>query len=101
MKFLPVFLITAFFYAQPLLAKILPVDLVCEYMNDPSIVDVKKPRLGWIHTADEDGRGQYQTAWQNRVASSPDHLSDPDLWDSKKINPDHPFLPQIIYYELA
>lgn len=66
-------------------AKLKPAKLTCEYLSDPSVVDVLNPRLAWINIAGEGERGQKQTAWQIRVASAKDNLSNPDLWDSKKV----------------
>ena len=65
-----------------------PVTLTCEYLEDPPVVDVPNPRLSWINVANELVRGQSQTAWQVRVASSPVKLKKPDLWDSGKIHSD-------------
>ena len=62
-----------------------PVQLTCEYMQDPSVVDVLTPRLGWINNAVQGERGQKQTAFQVKVASDIDLLSSPDLWDSDKV----------------
>ncbi|RPI42205.1 MAG: hypothetical protein EHM46_05465, partial [Bacteroidetes bacterium] len=61
---------------------ITPERLTCEYLADPPVVDVAQPRLSWINRAEGDQRGQYQTAYQVRVASDPGLLEDPDLWDS-------------------
>jgi len=61
-----------------------PGQLSCEYMKNPSVVDHSQPRLSWINIAGEDLRGQTQTAWQVRVASSEKLLEEPDLWDSHK-----------------
>ena len=61
-----------------------PTHLTCEYLNDPSVVDVT-PRLGWINMTTASQRGEKQTAYQIRVASSEASLDHPDLWDSKKI----------------
>jgi alpha-L-rhamnosidase len=58
--------------------------LRCEYLENPSVVDYSQPRLSWINQAKEGERGQMQTAWQVRVASSEGLLENPDLWDSKK-----------------
>jgi len=69
-------------------AAIHPGQLTCEYLNNPSVVDVINPRLSWVNTASEHVRGQQQTAWQVRVSSSADGLSDPDLWDSGKVDSD-------------
>ncbi|WP_321347554.1 family 78 glycoside hydrolase catalytic domain [uncultured Draconibacterium sp.] len=66
-------------------AKINPTQLTCEYLKNPSVVDVLQPRLAWINVAEEGERGQIQTAFQIRVATTKDKLSDPDLWDSKKV----------------
>lgn len=66
-------------------AKINPTQLTCEYLKNPSVVDVQQPRLAWINVAGDDERGQVQTAFQIRVATTKDKLQDPDLWDSKKV----------------
>ncbi|MFO7668066.1 MAG: family 78 glycoside hydrolase catalytic domain [Bacteroidales bacterium] len=58
------------------------VELTCEYLENPGVVDVSRPRLSWINIAPEGVRGQRQTAWQVRVASSVENLDSPDLWDS-------------------
>ncbi len=65
--------------------KLTPVQLTCEYLKDPSVVDVPNPRLAWINSAEVGERGQKQTAYQIMVASSEEKLGDPDLWDSKKV----------------
>ena len=64
-----------------------PARLTCEYMVNPSVVDALKPRLSWINNAvNPNERGQKQTAWQVRVASSLEKLmaGEADLWDSGK-----------------
>jgi alpha-L-rhamnosidase len=64
-----------------------PVRPVCEYRINPPVVDATQPRLSWINEAVDPGaRGQKQTAWQIRVASSPEKLiaGEADLWDSGK-----------------
>ena len=64
-----------------------PVRLTCEYMVNPSVVDALQPRLSWINQAtDPTDRGQKQTAWHVRVASSAQKLlkGEADLWDSDK-----------------
>ncbi len=61
-----------------------PVSLSCEYLENPSVVDVVQPRLAWINLAAQGVRGEKQTAWQVRVASSRDLLGKADLWDSGK-----------------
>ncbi|WP_303923944.1 family 78 glycoside hydrolase catalytic domain [Draconibacterium sediminis] len=66
-------------------AKIYPTQLTCEYLNNPAVVDVPQPRLAWINVADESERGQVQTAFQIRVATSSEKLGNADLWDSGKV----------------
>ena len=61
-----------------------PGQLTCEYLENPSVVDQSQPRLSWINVAGEGVRGQAQSAWQVRVASSKDRLEQADLWDSEK-----------------
>ncbi len=65
-------------------ASLTPFDLRCEYVTDPTGLDVSvlRPRLSWRLPGDVPG--QRQTAWQVLAASSPG-LLDPDhadLWNS-------------------
>ena len=69
-------------------AKLTPTQLTCEYLKNTPLVDVPHPRLVWINSAEKGERGQFQTARQIRVATSPEKLNVPDLWDSGKINSD-------------
>ena len=62
-----------------------PTKLTCEYLEKPSVVDVSRPRLAWVNIPGEGERGQRQTAWQIRVATSEKRLEQADLWDSKKV----------------
>jgi len=64
--------------------KITAVKLTCEYLENPQVVDVARPRLSWINCAEKGERGQKQTAWQIRVSSAIENLDKPDLWDSGK-----------------
>ncbi len=73
-----------FFAFNTALAKISPEKLTCEYLQNPSVVDVTQPRLAWINIAEKGERGQMQTAWQIRVATSEKKLKEADLWDSQK-----------------
>ncbi|MGW8314591.1 MAG: family 78 glycoside hydrolase catalytic domain [Bacteroidales bacterium] len=61
-----------------------PVDLRCEYLVDPPVVDVPQPRLSWVNVTGAGERGEVQTAYQIRVAGSEEGLDEPDLWDSGK-----------------
>ena len=73
-------------------AALKPVRLTCEYMVNPSVIDSRQPRLSWINTVATEDRGQRQTAYQIRVASSPEKLKKADLWDSGKKKSDRSFL---------
>jgi alpha-L-rhamnosidase len=73
------------------LAKITPTLLTCEYLENPSVVDAEYPRLAWINIAEKGERGQVQTAWKVKVASSKERLANPDLWESKKVRSDKSF----------
>ncbi|MGW7752714.1 alpha-L-rhamnosidase [Streptomyces violaceusniger] len=53
-----------------------------EYAPHPLGLDTPHPRLSWI--LDSDARDQSQSAYHIRVATSPDRLGDPDVWDSGK-----------------
>ena len=72
------------FSAALISAKISPTKLTCEYLHNPAVVDVLQPRLAWINIVGENERGQIQTAYQIRVATSKEKLEKPDLWDSGK-----------------
>ncbi len=69
-------------------AQIQPTQLTCEYIKNPTVLDVFRPRLAWINLAREGDRQQKQTAYQVVVASRKELLKDPDLWDSKKVDSD-------------
>ncbi len=68
-------------------ASIRPVRLTCEYLSDPSAVDVLNPKLSWINVSDRVEQGQIQTAWEIRAAGSIEKLlaGQADLWESGKI----------------
>ncbi|MDT0647990.1 family 78 glycoside hydrolase catalytic domain [Zunongwangia sp. F260] len=82
--FLLLLIINPFIYSNEE-AKIVPSQLTCEYLSSPSVVDVLQPRLGWKNLNSSQERGQKQTAYQVRVASSEDKLNNPDLWDSQEV----------------
>lgn len=65
-----------------------PANLRCEYLVNPEVVDVLNPRLSWINHANENDRGQVQSAWEIRVATSREKLlkGEYDLWSSGKVN---------------
>ena len=85
MKQLIALILFTFLSSLILFGKITPDKLTCEYLQNPSVVDVLQPRLAWINIARDDERGQTQAAWQIRVATSKTGLGNPDLWDSGKV----------------
>ncbi|MEU4261761.1 alpha-L-rhamnosidase [Streptomyces argenteolus] len=54
-----------------------------EYVRRPLGLDTPRPRLSWPMTSDLADRRQ--AAYQLRVATSPDRLGEPDVWDSGKV----------------
>ncbi|WP_346238400.1 family 78 glycoside hydrolase catalytic domain [Niabella insulamsoli] len=66
-------------------------DLRCEYLNNPTGIDVPDPRLSWrLHNLDSGGSGNRQQFYQVWLASSPHQLEngDPDVWKTKWIASD-------------
>ena len=82
-----IFLLACFAF-KPAEAKLIPTQLTCEYLKNSPLVDVPHPRLAWINIAESGERGQQQTAFQIRVATSASALENPDLWDSGKVKSD-------------
>lgn len=66
-------------------AALLPVELRCEYRNNPLGIDAVNPRLSWQEQSE--ARGAKQTAYRILVASSLSLLNQNtgDLWDSGKV----------------
>ncbi len=62
-----------------------PGRLRCEYLTNPTGIDVRQPRFQWV--LENSGRGVMQTAFQILVASSPADLAKDrgDVWDSGKV----------------
>lgn len=87
-------ILLSFLFVLTANATLTPVRLTCEYLVDPSVIDARHPRLSWINTATPGERGQQQTAYQIRVASSADKLKkeQADLWDSGKKKSSQSFL---------
>jgi alpha-L-rhamnosidase len=75
------------FFAPFSRAEIIPTRLTCEYLDNPMVIDVVNPRLSWINLAGDSERGQFQTAWEIKVASSKENLlkGQADLWQSGKV----------------
>lgn len=78
-------LMASFFMLATIKAAIQPVQLTCEYLSNPTVVDVIQPRLTWVNVAEKGKRGQTQTAYQLRVSSTQENLTKADYWDSKKV----------------
>ncbi|MER8032221.1 alpha-L-rhamnosidase [Streptomyces bauhiniae] len=55
-----------------------------EYVSNPLGLDTPRPRLSWPMAPE--GHDQRQTAYQIRVATRPDRLTAPDVWDSGRVN---------------
>ena len=53
-----------------------------EYADRPLGLDTPRPRLSWVLGAG--ARDQKQSAYRIRVATAPDRLETPDVWDSGK-----------------
>ena len=66
-------------------ASVSVIEPTCEYRQNPLGIEAAQPRLSWKLISDQ--RGERQTAYQIRVASSADLLAtdNPDLWDSGKV----------------
>lgn len=69
--------------------QLVPADLRCEYLKDPSGIEQQHPRLSWeFPDSPPSVRGERQTAYQILVASTEELLKQDrgDLWDSGKVN---------------
>lgn len=65
-----------------------PVNLKCEFIDNPAGIDLENPRLSWnIDISDSNRRGINQTAYQILVATSPEKLTkdEGDIWNSGKV----------------
>ncbi len=65
-----------------------PGNLRCEYLINPSGIDITNPCLSWNSASEE--RNQKQTAYRILVSSSLEKLNSDkgDLWDSEKVDSD-------------
>jgi len=74
--------------AQPNMGRLTPIDLRCEYRENPLGIDARPPRLSWI--VESTGRAQKQTAYHVLVAGDEASLRQDqgDLWDSGKVQSD-------------
>lgn len=83
-----VILIVGFMLAAPGFAEngaVAPGHLRCEYLKNPTGIDVRQPRFEWV--LDNSRRGVTQTAYQILVAATPADLAANrgDVWDSGKL----------------
>lgn len=64
-----------------------PTRLTCEYLQNPSVIDVLNPRLSWINEVAKAMKGVSQTAYEIEVATNIEILlqGKADLWKSKKV----------------
>ena len=68
-------------------SNITPVQLTCEHMPNPAVLEAASPRLSWINEAvSANVRGEVQQAYRICVASSKSKLlkGEADIWDSGK-----------------
>jgi len=84
-------IIASTFFSQSLAAEsvLQPVDLRCEYLQNPLGIDRTSPRLSWkLQAAPPAGRGLKQTAFQIQVAATEQALrgAKAGLWDSGKVS---------------
>ncbi|MBQ8696602.1 MAG: family 78 glycoside hydrolase catalytic domain [Clostridia bacterium] len=61
-------------------------DLKVEGTVCPLGIDTTRPTFSYILTSE--GKNKYQTAYRIRVATSPEGLDTPDMWDSGKVSSD-------------
>ena len=68
--------------AEPASGPQAPTNLRCEYLDDPTGIDVRQPRFFWVleHT----DRGQAQSAYEVLVSSDRGFAAG-DIWDSGKV----------------
>ena len=77
-----------FLVASPVFAGLVPADLRCESKTSPLGLSETSPRLSWQDVATVPGeRGQFQTAYQIQVATSPQMLTNnlANLWDTGQV----------------
>lgn len=70
---------------------IAPIQLSCEYLTNPSGLDVPQPRFSWkLQATNENAHGQRQTAYRILVASTSQLLNNlkGDMWDSGWVSSD-------------
>ena len=83
-----ILLILIVFSSNKVTSQIVPVNLRCEFLQNPMGIDILNPRLSWELTGES--KNEFQTAYRVIVASSESILNTDkgDIWDSKIINSD-------------
>ncbi len=78
-------------------ARNIPVNLKCNFWENPQGIDVENPVLGWNIRTSANVREMHQTAYQVLVSSSEKLLknNNGDLWNSGKVSSDA--MGQIVY----
>ena len=64
-------------------------DLKCEYTVEPIAIDIQNPRFTWAYNSEKDFQ---QQSFSVAIASSPDQISNPDIWSSGCINTSKAFV---------
>jgi len=77
------------FASEEMIGPFPPDNLRCEYLENPTGIDVEKPRFSWMLNHSE--RGQKQTAYQLIVSTDP-LVEIADVWDSNKVVSDRSLL---------
>ena len=63
-------------------------DMRCEYLVSPISVDTQSPRFTWIY---EDADAFEQAGYRLCVATAPEKLGAPDVWNSGEVAGSRPF----------
>ena len=76
--------------------QISPGSLRVEHLNENILIDAPtsggaQPRFSWINSAPK-AIGEEQTAYRICVATSPEELAKPDVWDSKRVKSSDSYL---------
>lgn len=91
--FLTVFIFTAITaWGSKPPSSVIPVNLTCEYLTNPTGLNVPHPRFSWtLQPTDDSAYGQRQTAYRILIGSSKQKKADNfgDMWDSGWIESDN------------
>lgn len=90
--FLTILTLTAITACGNKQSSMMPVDLTCEYLTNPTGLDITHPRFSWtLQPTDDSAYSQQQTAYRILVGSVKKKKSDNfgDMWDSGWIESDN------------